>query len=291
MVRKKSGRGGGGDGREKLAKLKMAVATAEGLAALIREGIKKYDNGDVWLEIENKGLLLSDLDLFERALLLVFAEETPRALVTSKIGFTNGHLLVLSRVISRFPAVQEALEGLQFWNEQITSLEPLTEAGLLENLDQLLVNDCLLSGEFPVQLAQNLPNLNLFWMNRNKSSSKFIFPVEALCILPSECILSVDGAEPAGFYLLDKDNGEREYKKKTNLRVREILESLGVKCSLYKQTLVKPARTTKARCGSCASPRPKYACAGCKAVTYCNKKCQAEDWLRHQRACAPSSPA
>ena len=135
--------------------------------------------------------------------------------------------------------------------------------------------------------SKNLPKLKLFYVNRNKSSSKFVFPVEALCNLSPGCHVSFSSeTETSEIHVRGNDIGEIEYKEKDIPSVREILKFLDIDCSLYKQTMIKPARLTKARCGSCASPRPKYACAGCKTTTYCNKQCQAKDWQRHQHVCA-----
>ena len=264
------------------------MTTAEGLAESFLDKFTKFRTGGEALKIMKNDFVLSDLSRFEQALRIVFAQKSPSLIVFAGNGLTDEGLSVLSRVIGEFPMLRETLSTLQFWDQPINSLQPLIEAGILEKLDMLLVNECSVSGEFPVQLAQNLPKLQHFFMHNNSASSKFVFPVEALCQLLSQCKIGLLGnhAQPLGIHVRGNDVGEREYKGKVIPSVREILEFLDIDCSLYKQTMIKPARLTKARCGSCASPRPKYACAGCKTTTYCNKECQAKDWQRHQRACA-----
>lgn len=47
----------------------------------------------------------------------------------------------------------------------------------------------------------------------------------------------------------------------------------------------KRKRDTKPECYQCNTPDPKLRCSRCKAIWYCNERCQVEDWPDHKSRC------
>lgn len=234
---------------------------------------------------------------FANGLKLVFEDNQNKDLAIKRIslqgnGFGDGGLFVFAKAIGELSRVGETLEELNLSHTNITTLKPLVEAHLLERLQRLTVSGCPLSGDedvLPPQLSKNFPALKYLDLDEPKSADLITLTVEALCLLPSKCIMNLRGARAQ---VVDPTWKDAKILPTLNLNSAEGLLKLVEAenyCTGYRATLIKPAKLTNARCGSCASPRPEYACAGCKTAKYCNEQCQAKDWQRHQRACNTKS--
>ena len=211
----------------------------------------------------------------------------------------------LAGVLSRLPRCRETLEILDIGaNGKITTLAPLAAAGGLEGLKVIYALRCSLSGDsgvLPPELCANLPALKVFELSFNKGDATITLTKEALCALPAECRLGLQGSkvqvarpspEDGEMGLVALPTGEEDefgaYVSPSDKTVAKILIFADVyDCNTY----VKPARpalprkTTGMRCGACSSPHPRFACAACKQETYCDDRCQKLAWASHKNAC------
>ena len=62
------------------------------------------------------------------------------------------------------------------------------------------------------------------------------------------------------------------------------LSSIGLMCD--KCNVSRICHHEDRRCSKCGAQNPKFHCAGCRWVYYCDVKCQHADWTNHERKCA-----
>jgi hypothetical protein len=81
--------------------------------------------------------------------------------------------------------------------------------------------------------------------------------------------------------------GKCEYEARTSIN-QTLVEAMD---SYDKETHKEgPSNATREvlPCGNCSKIGQVKKCARCGLVAYCDKDCQAADWKRHKRICAPS---
>jgi len=243
------------------------------------------------LDLDNKGFDDEVLERFTDGLILN-AEANPGFQITEiRLGTSLITDLGLAwNFCSKLPLqYRQTLEKLSLSdNEGLKTVAALdvSIAGTFDNLRELDLSMCSISGVLPIL---QMPQLELLNLSNNvfnpfvKNPKPIIFEQELLRALPPFCKINLDHSKGQVLRGGEMDLVTLRERNGAPATVHEICKEAEIDCG---GTLVKPARLTKARCGSCASPRPLYACAGCKAAKYCNEKCQAKDWSRaHHKFC------
>lgn len=237
-------------------------------------------NGKVVLELpeltdDGVDSFVHDLTLFSEL------ESSPRlkGLWIYYAKFTNEGLAKIAKALSLFKETLEVLNMLDLSN--VTSIEPLVEAGELPVLTDLGLQTMSLDGELmSPKLASQLPKLQEFGLsfvnNRTSKENALTLKESALRSLPLECrILLTDSPVTIEWNTGEKSRiGERFSYDNSVKRLLDLKQG--------------PPRSKGRVCGSCLSTEANYFCAACKIEMYCGKSCQRTHWKKHALVCDKS---
>jgi hypothetical protein len=235
------------------------------------EWLRRECTGPGWeVDLYDKGLTDESMGQLAKGLLKVFLgspgdehddgddeDEDDSSLMLKKLylggsNFGGDGLRALAEVLSPLPRCRETLERLSIGvTQEVTTLAPLADAGVLGGLKVLYANNCSLSGDegvLPPELCANLPALEELDLRHNEGSATVTLTAEALCALPAECKVKLDYskvqvARPSaedgemGLVALLTADGE-EFGANNAKTVAEICAFAGVQ----PVTLVKPVR-------------------------------------------------
>ena len=200
----------------------------------------------------------------EKVLLIleeVVGEQKPKTL---KINFLNmlqngdADLVKIAKTLKECPNIKDVLTGIAIPSGiKLTTLEPLSEVGILKKLECITAYECGLSGKnvLPSELCANLPALKELNLSSEQDNPDIIILTpETLRALPSECELFIWSKDiQVEYFSSEKDEVVLKTLPPTSTVLRWetndytlVSPKVGKICAEFgieRQTLIKPART------------------------------------------------